>query len=194
MMNLKPTTMKVHKLADVKTDTIGEGTIVWQFSVICKGAIIGSNCNINCHTFIESDVIIADNVTVKSGVYLWNGLRVESDVFIGPNATFVNDAFPRTKQYLEVCQNVWLLKGCSIGANATILGNVTIGKYAFVAAGSVVTKNVPNYALVKGSPARIVGYVSKRGMKLVEKDGVWYSKDGLEKFIFENDQLKSLDE
>ena len=186
--------MKVHELADVKTDCIGEGTIVWQFSVVCKGAIIGSNCNINCHTFIESDVIIADNVTVKSGVYLWNGLRVESDVFIGHNATFVNDAFPRTKQYPAAFQNVWLLKGCSIGANATVLGNLTIGKYAFVAAGSVVTKDVPDYALVKGSPARVVGYVNKKGRKLVEKDGIWTSKDEIEKFKFINGQLMLIEE
>jgi acetyltransferase-like isoleucine patch superfamily enzyme len=174
--------MKIHELADVKSDSIGEDTVVWQFAVICKGAIIGKNCNINCHTFIESDVIIKDNVTLKSGVFLWDGTRVENDVFIGPNATFVNNSFPRSKQFLKKPLQVILQKGCSIGANATILGNVTIGEYAFVAAGAVVTKNVPNHALVKGSPARFVYFVSKKGEKLEEVDGYYLSKDKTEKY------------
>src|SRR4051794_23340785 len=130
--------MKIHPLAEVQTDNIGEQTIIWQFAIILKGASIGSNCNINCHTFIENDVVLGNNVTVKSGVYLWDGIIVEDDVFIGPNATFTNDKYPRSKQYPFSFQKIKLERGCSIGANATVLGGVTIGQYSIIGAGSVV--------------------------------------------------------
>lgn len=160
--------IKIHPLAVVETEKIGDGTSVWQFAIILKGATIGKNCNINCHTFIENDVIIGNNVTVKSGVYLWNGIRADDNVFIGPHATFVNDKFPRSKQYPSAFQKIFLQKGCSVGANATILGGVTIGKYSIVAAGSVVTKNVPPHAIVKGNPTKISGWVDEYGNKLNE--------------------------
>jgi UDP-2-acetamido-3-amino-2,3-dideoxy-glucuronate N-acetyltransferase len=160
--------MKIHPLADVQTGNIGEGTFIWQFSVVLKGASIGKNCNVNSHTFIENDVILGNNVTVKSGVYLWDGIVVEEDVFIGPNATFTNDKYPRSKKYPDVFQKTRLKQGCSIGANATVLGGVTIGNYAIVAAGSIVTKDVPDYALVKGSPAGVVAWLDKNGNKLTQ--------------------------
>lgn len=158
----------IHFLADVQTSNIGEGTNVWQFSVVLKGAVIGSNCNINCQVFIENDVFIGNNVTIKPGVQIWDGIIIEDNVFIGPNATFTNDKFPRSKQYPDTFQSTLLKKGCSIGANATILGGITIGAYAIIAAGSVVTKDVPEYALVKGNPARISGYVTEEGIKINE--------------------------
>jgi acetyltransferase-like isoleucine patch superfamily enzyme len=158
----------IHPLADVQTNQIGDKTSVWQFVVILKNAIIGSNCNINCHTFIENDVVIGDNVTVKSGVYLWDGIRVEDSVFIGPNATFVNDPYPKSKQYPTEFQQTYLRKGCSIGANATILGGVEIGEHALIAAGSVITKNVVPNALMVGNPARQKGWVNNNGEKLKE--------------------------
>jgi acetyltransferase-like isoleucine patch superfamily enzyme len=158
----------IHPLADVQTKQIGEKTTVWQFAIILKNAVIGSNCNINCHTFIENDVIIGDNVTVKSGVYLWDGIRVENGVFIGPNATFVNDQFPKSKQYPSEFQQTILRKGCSIGANATILGGLEIGEHALIAAGSVVTKNVIPNALMVGNPAKQKGWVNNNGEKLIE--------------------------
>jgi UDP-2-acetamido-3-amino-2,3-dideoxy-glucuronate N-acetyltransferase len=158
--------INIHPLADVQTKNIGNDTSVWQFAIILGGAEIGANCNINCHTFIENNVVIGDNVTVKAGVYLWDGIRVENNVFIGPNATFANDKFPRSKQYPSAYQQTILKTGCSIGANATILGGLVIGEYAIIGAGAVVTKDVPAYALMKGSPAKISGWVDKEGTKL----------------------------
>jgi len=147
---------KIHPLSDVHSSSIGEGTYVWQFSIILKEAVIGANCNINCHVFIENDVIIGDNVTVKAGVQIWDGLRIEDNVFIGPNVTFTNDAFPRSKQYQENVLQTFIRKGASIGANSTILGGITIGENALIGAGSVVTKDVPANELWVGNPARKV--------------------------------------
>jgi len=158
----------IHPLADIQTKQIGENTTIWQFTVVLKNAVIGSNCNINCHTFIENDVVIGNNVTVKSGVYLWDGIRVEDSVFIGPNATFVNDPYPKSKQYPAQFQQTLLRKGCSIGANATIIGGIEIGENALIGAGSVVTKNVKPHALMLGNPAKQIGWVNHLGEKLLE--------------------------
>ena len=150
---------KIHPLADVRSLNIGKGTRVWQFSVIFENARIGEGCNICAHTLIENDVVIGNNVTIKSGVFLWDGTRVEDDVFIGPNATFTNDAMPRSKIYPDVFNGIILKRGASIGANATILPGITIGCKAMVGAGAVVTKNVPDYAVVIGNPATITRYI-----------------------------------
>ncbi|MCZ2085289.1 MAG: N-acetyltransferase [Flavobacteriales bacterium] len=145
---------KIHPLADVQSTSIGKDTTVWQFCVILRDAVIGNNCNINCQVFIENDVKIGDNVTIKPGVQIWDGLRIEDHVFIGPNVTFTNDRYPRSKQYPEEFQQTIIKKGTSIGANATILGGITIGENALIGAGSVVTKNVPANELWVGNPAR----------------------------------------
>ncbi|WP_339471886.1 acyltransferase [Pseudomonas sp. EL_65y_Pfl1_R83] len=150
---------KIHELADVKSSYIGDGTRVWQYSVILEGAKIGKDCNICAHTLVEGDVVIGDNVTLKSGVYLWDGTRVEDNVFIGPNATFTNDSMPRSKVYPEEFKSINLRFGASIGANATILPGVTIGRFAMVGAGAVVTKDVPDCAVVVGNPAKIIRYL-----------------------------------
>ena len=147
----------IHPSADVQSKNIGEGTFVWQFAIVLPGAVVGKNCNINCHTFIENDVKIGDRVTIKSGVFVWDGIQIEDDVFVGPNATFVNDKFPKSKVYPETFQQIKICKGASIGPNATILGGVTIGEKALIGAGSVVTKDVPAFALVYGNPAKIMG-------------------------------------
>ena len=147
----------IHEKAEVQTASIGNGTRVWQYSIILRGAEIGSNCNVNAHCFIEDDVVIGDNVTVKCGVQLWNGLRVEDDVFIGPNVTFTNDKYPRSKHYPEIFAKTIIGRGASIGANATILCGITIGKNAMIGAGSVVTKSVPEGELWFGNPARSQG-------------------------------------
>lgn len=144
-----------HPLSDVQSPHIGSGTKIWQFCVILPQAIIGKNCNICAHCFIENDVLIGDDVTIKSGVQLWDGVRLESQVFIGPNVTFTNDSFPRSKQYIPP-KNTVIHKGASIGANATILPGISIGAGAMVGAGSVVTKNVAERTLVVGNPARPV--------------------------------------
>ena len=148
-----------HPTALVQSTDIGSGTTIWAFVNILKGAIIGSDCNICDHVFIENDVTIGDRVTIKCGVQLWDGLVVEDDVFIGPNATFTNDKFPRSKQYPDKFSNTVIKNGASVGANATILPGLSIGKNAMVGAGAVVTSTVPPNAIVVGNPARIVGYV-----------------------------------
>lgn len=123
--------------------TIGEKTNVWAFAHILPGAIIGQHCNICDHVFIENKVIIGNRVTIKSGVYLWDGLTLEDDVFIGPNATFTNDPFPRSKQHLPSYPQTILRRGASIGANATILPGLIIGQNSMIGAGAVVTTDVP---------------------------------------------------
>lgn len=148
-----------HPNALVETQNIGKGTRVWAFAHVLPGAVIGADCNLCDHTFIENDVIVGDRVTVKSGVQLWDGITLEDDVFVGPNATFTNDPFPRSKKYPGQFPRTVVRKGASIGANATILPGRTIGQYAMVGAGTVVTKDVPPYAIVVGNPARIIGYV-----------------------------------
>ncbi|MFN6969944.1 MAG: acyltransferase [Rheinheimera sp.] len=150
---------KIHPLADVSATQIGDDTRIWQFSVVLAGASIGRNCNICAHTLIESDVVVGDHVTVKSGVYLWDGLRVGHHVFIGPNATFTNDKTPRSKVYPEQFLNTVIEDFASIGANATILPGITIGRNAMVGAGAVVTKSVPPNAVVVGNPAKIIRFL-----------------------------------
>jgi acetyltransferase-like isoleucine patch superfamily enzyme len=180
---------KIHPSAEVKSTSIGRSTYIWQFSVVLAGATIGDYCNINCHTFIENDVVIGDYVTVKSGVYLWDGITVANHVFIGPNVTFTNDLFPRSKVYPDQFQRTLIGEGASIGANATIIGGVTIGRYALIGAGSLVTKDVPDFALVYGSPGKIQGWVDKYGNKLKKKGEKWINNEG-EEFFVENGKLR----
>jgi acetyltransferase-like isoleucine patch superfamily enzyme len=159
----------IHPKAIVESNKIGKGTRIWAFVHILPEAVIGENCNICDHTFIENDVIIGNNVTIKSGVQIWDGIRIKDNVFIGPNVTFTNDLYPRSKVYKEFIKT-YLEEGVSIGANATIICGITIGKWAMIGAGSVVTKNVPDYALVFGNPAKIKGYVCRCSKKLKFKD------------------------
>lgn len=169
---------KIHRLADVQTQSIGDGTVIWQFVVILSKAIIGKNCNINCQVFIENDVIIGDNVTIKPGVQVWDGVEIGDNVFVGPNVTFTNDLVPRSKQYPAGFKKTVVRKGASIGANATILSGIEIGEYALIGAGSVVTKSVPPYTLLYGNPAVQKGYVTKEGkildLSLKDKAGNQY--------------------
>lgn len=152
----------------VLSKNIGENTTIWQFCVILKDAVIGSHCNINFNVFIENDVTIGNHVTIKSGVQIWDGLKIADHVFIGPNVAFTNDFTPRSKQYPTQFLKTNILEGASIGANSTIIGGVTIGRYAFIGAGSVVTKNIPDFTLWYGNPAKFKGYVCACGNKLDE--------------------------
>ena len=150
----------VHPNAILESSEIGVGTRIWAFAHVLPGARIGRDANVCDHVFIEGDVVIGDNATIKCGVQLWDGLRIEDNVFIGPNATFTNDLFPRSKQYPPSYKQTLLKEGCSVGAGATILAGLTIGPHAMVGAGAVVTRSVPAFAIVVGNPARIVGYVN----------------------------------
>jgi acetyltransferase-like isoleucine patch superfamily enzyme len=150
----------IHEQAIVETDQIGARTRIWAFAHVLPGARLGADCNVSDHTFVEGDVIIGNRVTIKSGVYLWDGLRVEDDVFIGPHATFANDRFPRSKGTFE-CAITRLCRGASIGASAVLLPGITVGEQAMVGAGAVVTRDVPSLALVVGNPARVVRILDK---------------------------------
>lgn len=147
--------------------SIGKGSRIWAFAHVLPDVKVGCDCNICDHTFIESGVALGDRVTVKCGVYLWDGVTVEDDVFIGPNATFTNDRTPRSKIYPDQFGKTVLRNGCSIGANATILPGLEVGAYALVGAGSVVTSDVPDHALVFGNPARVRGWVCWCGSRLM---------------------------
>ncbi len=148
---------------------------MWAFAHILSGAVIGEDCNICDGVFIEQGVQIGDRVTVKCGVQLWKGIKVASDVFIGPNATFTNDLYPRSRHYLKKHPETVLEDGCSIGANATILPNVVIGKGAMVGAGAVVTRNVPTNAIVVGNPAEISGYVTSQASEIKSQQRIMHS-------------------
>ena len=150
----------IHPQAICESVNIGDNTRVWAFAHILPGAVIGDDCNICDGVFVENDVRVGDRVTVKCGVQLWDGLTLEDDVFVGPNVTFTNDPFPRSRKRPAQFSRTRVERGASIGANATILPGINIGREAMVGAGAVVLRDVPNHAIVVGNPARIVGYVN----------------------------------
>lgn len=168
----------IHPLADVQKIEIPENTNVWQFCVILPGAVIGQNCNICAQVLIEGDVVVGNNVTIKSGVQLWDGVVVEDNAFIGPNVTFTNDLVPRSKRYPESYAKTVIKRGASIGANATIIAGRTIGEYALIGAGSVVTSDIPPFTVWYGNPARQKGFVTVDGILLdmnkKDKEGKTY--------------------
>lgn len=150
----------IHPLSDCQTK-VPDSTNIWQFCVVLPKVVIGENCNICSHCFIENDVIIGNNVTIKCGVQIWDGIRVEDNVFIGPNVTFTNDKYPRSKQYPDKFENTIIRKGASLGAGSTVLCGIEIGENAMIGAGSVVTKNIPANELWVGNPARFVKKIEK---------------------------------
>ena len=154
--------MMIHPTAICESSDIGAGTRIWAFAHILPNAKIGQDCNICDGVFIENEVSIGDRVTIKCGVQIWDGITIEDDVFIGPNATFCNDPFPRSGHHLDEYPKTLIERGASIGANATILSGITVGSGAMIGAGSVVTRSVPQNAIVVGNPARITGYVDAK--------------------------------
>jgi acetyltransferase-like isoleucine patch superfamily enzyme len=160
-----------HVKSIVETDNIGKDTRIWAFAHIKEGAKIGENCNICNNVFIEDNVEIGNNVKIKNGVSVWDNIVIEDDVFIGPNAVFTNDINPRSfrKKDPSEFKKTLIKRGATIGANATIVCGNTVGEYAFVGAGSVVTKDVCHYGLVYGNPAKLHGYICKCGTKLTSE-------------------------
>jgi UDP-2-acetamido-3-amino-2,3-dideoxy-glucuronate N-acetyltransferase len=155
----------VHEKALCESEQVGSGTRIWAFAHVLDGARVGADCNICDGVFVEGGAAIGDRVTVKCGVQLWDGVELEDDVFVGPNATFTNDRFPRSREWLDEHPRTVVRRGASIGANATILPGIEIGTGAMVGAGSVVTRTVPPHAIVAGNPARIRGYAGSAGIK-----------------------------
>lgn len=153
----------LHPTADIQSKQIGRGTNIWQFCVVLPGAVIGNDCNICAGVLIENEVTIGNQVTIKSGVQLWDGITIEDRVFIGPNVTFTNDLIPRSKCYPEHYAKTVIREGASIGANATIVAGHTVGAYALIGAGSVVTKDIPARTVWFGNPARLRGYIDEKG-------------------------------
>lgn len=181
----------IHPLAQVLSLAVGEGTKVWQFAIILEGAVIGKDCNINCHTLIESKVFIGDRVTVKPGVFIWDGISLEDDVMVGPNATFTNDRWPKSKNAAYQLLETKVRKGASIGANATILCGIEIGEYSTIGAGAVITKSVPARALMVGSPAKIIGWMNEDGTKMKQHDNeVFLDKEEVQWKVIENELIK----
>lgn len=148
----------IHEQALCETDQVGSGTRIWAFAHIVEGARIGAECNICDGVFVEGGAVVGDRVTVKCGVQLWDGVELEDDVFVGPNATFTNDPMPRSRQWLESYPRTIVRAGASVGASATLLPGIEVGRGAMVGAGAVVTRSVPPHAIVVGNPARIQGY------------------------------------
>lgn len=147
--------LRIHELADVSPEArIGAGTTIWQFVVVVAGAEIGRDCNLNAHTFVEGGARLGDRVTLKCGVQVWDGVTLEDDVFVGPNAAFTNDPRPRSRQRPEEWARTRVCRGASIGAGAVILPGITIGAGAMIGAGAVVTRDVPAGETWVGNPAR----------------------------------------
>jgi UDP-2-acetamido-3-amino-2,3-dideoxy-glucuronate N-acetyltransferase len=157
-----------HPMAIVESERVGPGTRVWAFAHVMEGAEIGAHCNICDHAFVESHVMIGNHVTIKNGVAVWDGVTLEDSVFVGPNVAFTNDKNPRAavKKTREQFLPTLVREGASLGANSTIVCGVTIGCHAFVGAGAVVTKDVPDYGLVVGNPARLIGYICECGERI----------------------------
>lgn len=161
----------VHPNGLCESTTVGDGTRVWAFAHVLPGALVGRDCNVGDHAFIEGGAVVGDRVTVKNAVLVWDGVTVEDDVFLGPNMIFTNDLNPRAhvKKARDQFLTTRVAHGATIGANATIVCGVTIGHHAFVAAGAVVTRNVAPHALVAGVPARAMGWVCTCGERLHEE-------------------------
>lgn len=181
-----PAGIFVHRLALCESDEVGAGTQIWAFAHVMKGAVIGRDCNIGDHAFIETGARIGDRVTLKNQAMVWDGVEIGDDAFVGPGVSFTNDVFPRSRRLPlhQVAAHYrakagWLVptrveNGASLGARCVILPGAHIGAYAMVAAGAVVTRGVPAYALMAGVPAKWIGWVCRCGARLTEEQArIW---------------------
>ncbi|KAF0243699.1 MAG: N-acetylglucosamine-1-phosphate uridyltransferase [bacterium] len=175
-----------HDTALVESDQIGLGTRIWAYTHIMRGAKIGEGCNICDHSFIESGAVIGNNVTIKNGVSIWDKVTIEDQVFLGPNVALTNDLWPRSKKADWQVVETLIKQGATIGANATIVCGVSIGQYAMVGAGSVVTRNIPDYGLSYGNPARVCGWVCRCSKKLIFDSNISNCQCGLKYQKIEN--------
>ena len=167
----------VHPKGINESEQVGDGSRIWAFAHVMSGAVVGKDCNIGDHAFIESGAVLGDGVTIKNGVLVWEGVTLENFVFVGPAAVFTNDLFPRSPRNpvasARYHDKSWLKptlvkEGATIGASATIVCGVTLGRYSMVGAGAVVLKDVPDFRLVVGNPARPIGWVCMCGERLPE--------------------------
>lgn len=165
-MNVSALPYYAHPTALVESSTVGAGTRVWAFCHVLAGAVVGRDCNLGDHCYVEGGATLGDEVVVKNGVALWQGLTLEDRVFVGPNVAFTNDRVPRAKVFRPEYDRSLVCEGASLGANATLLCPITIGRYALVGAGAVVTGDVPDFGLVVGNPARLIGFVCRCGQRL----------------------------
>jgi acetyltransferase-like isoleucine patch superfamily enzyme len=160
----------VHPKAICESNSIASGTRIWAFCNVQEKAVIGKDCNICDHCFVENNVVVGDRVTLKNGVSLWEGVKLEDDVFVGPNAVFTNDIKPRSKVYHDEPDRTLVRQGATIGANAVIIAGNTVGRYAFIGAGAVLTKSAPDFTIWLGNPARQAGFVCKCAERLTKPD------------------------
>jgi len=189
----------VHPQALVETESIGEGTRVWAFAHVMADVVIGRDCNICDHAFIESGVRLGNGVVIKNGVAIWQGVEIADNAFVGPNAVFTNDLAPRSRRLPGMAEHYrdrpWFRKtmleeGATVGANATIVCGVTLGRFCMIGAGSVVTGDVPPYALAYGAPARVRGYVNRTGDRLEERDGFLVEPETGRKYVLRNNEIQ----
>lgn len=192
----------IHPSSIVETQDIGQGTRIWALAHVMRDVSIGANCSIGDHCYIESGVVIGDNVTIKNGNMMWEGVILEDGVFVGPHVTFTNDRYPRSPRLPQARERYsnreWLLptvvrKGASLGAAAVILAGITIGEFSMAAAGAVVTKDVPPYALVIGNPAHVRGWVCQCGRPLELQDAIATCKDCGLVFLKSGDSVRPID-
>ena len=175
VIELERKNVRIHETAEVSDDAeIGDGTSIWHHAQIRENSHIGKGCNIGKGVYIDFDVVIGDRVKIQNYVSIYHGVKIGSDVFLGPHCVFTNDLYPRSFDGEFEVGETYVEDGASIGTNATIICGNRIGKYAMVGAGSVVTRDVPPHALVYGNPARIRSYICRMGHKMDHVEGMIY--------------------